>query len=459
MTSTASRYSNKGDLTTGSVRGHLVRLTVPMIWGIMAIITVQLTDTYFISQMGTAELAGFSFTFPVTLTITHLLFGLNISLSSVVSRLAGAKKMSDVRRIVLHGLMLAATAATIVSLATYLGLNKIFTLMGADAQSLEIVWQYMPIWLLGFILLAVPVNANSAMRAMGDSVRPAIGMTAMALTNIILDPILIFGLFGFPELGVKGAAIATTIGYAVVFVLSLYFLIKHKNLLALDGLHLNTLKDSLKRLAFIAIPASIATSVQPFTNMVIVAVLAAYGTHAVAAYGVAMRVEAFAMIIIFALSTAMAPVIGQNWGANKYDRVHKTINLAIGFNLIWSFTVALILGLFAKQIAGLFTSDPQIIHIMAQFFWIIPITYGIGNMVFGWSSAFNAMGMPKRSFVMILVRSVVLTIPLVYVGSQLDGVRGVFCALATVNITTGLFFHWLSWRACHRCEGQEAPHS
>jgi len=456
MTSTASRYSNKGDLTTGSISRHLIRLTLPTIWGILAIILVQLTDTYFVSLMGTKELAGISFTFPVTLTLTHLVFGFNIAMSSVVSRMAGAGQNNDLRRIVTHGLALGVFVSCIIALITYISIDTIFTAMGTDPESLTIVKEYMPFWLLGYIVLAIPSCGNSAMRAGGDSMRPAIIMTAIAGINIILDPLLIFGLYGFPELGVKGAAIATTIAQFSAMLLGFYFLIKHKNMIALDGLHLDKLKDSIKRLGIIALPAGITTSIHPFTNIIIVSVLAVYGPDAVAAYGVATRVEALAMVVIFALSVALAPVVGQNWGAKKYDRVDKSINLAIGFNLFWSLGVAIILILFAHPVAEIFTTDPKIIHYIKQFFWIIPITYGIGNMVFGWSSAFNAIGRPKRSFVMIVIRSVILTIPCVYIGSTLYGVQGIFCALATVNIVTGLYFHWSSRRACHRCQAEES---
>ncbi|MGB0719162.1 MAG: MATE family efflux transporter [Bdellovibrionales bacterium] len=446
-------YANKGNLTSGPVRGHLVRLTVPMIWGLLAVIAVQLADTYFISLMGDTDvLAGISLTFPITMVISHLVFGINIAMSSNVSRLIGEGKRSDARIIVLHGIIMAFTAAALIALLTYTCLEPLFTLLGADDTTYPVVQQYMPIWLAASVVLSIPVNGNSAIRASGDSLTPAIVMTTAALINFILDPILIFGLFGAPEMGVEGAATATLIAYIGCFALGLYFLIVKKDLLARDSLHLDKFKASMKRLLVIAIPAGIANIIGPGTNAVLFAVLAQYGNEAVAAMGVVSRIEAFALLIVISLALGMSPIIGQNWGAKNFARVHETINLAILFNFIWSFAVAIIFGLFARQIAAEFSNDPAVIEYAALFFWIVPFSYAFGNLVMGWSSAFNAMGMPKKAFVMITVKSLVITLPAIYLGSYLGDVTGIFIALALANLASGLLFHTASRRKCREEE-------
>lgn len=444
------KYSRltKGDLTKGSIAAHLVRLTIPMIWGLFAVISVQLADTYFISRLGTTELAGISFTFPVTMTITHLLFGLNVSISSVVSRLIGEKKPEDSKRVVLHAMIMAFSFSAFMAVTTFMLLEPLFTLLGANEFTLPVIMQYMPVWLIASVIFSVPVNGNSAIRAAGDSFTPALIMVMVAVANCILDPILIFGLGPVPAMGVQGAAIATLIAYIFGLCGGLYALVIVKKMLPGGGLHLDQFKDSFKRLIVIAIPAGIANIIMPLTNTVIVALIAKFGAEAVAAYGIVSRVEALAFLTVIALGVGMAPIIGQNWGAKLYERVHETINLAIRFNYIWSFGIAILLSLFAIEIAGIFSDDPIVIYYAKLFFWIVPISYAFGNLVFGWSSAFNAMGKPERSFVMIFVKAFVLTLPAVLIGSYFYGVIGIFGALAIVNVTSGLFFHWLSWRHC-----------
>ena len=188
------------------------------------------------------------------------------------------------------------------------------------------------------------------------------------------------------------------------------------------------------------------------------ALLAQYGNEAVAAMGIVSRIEAFALLIVIALATGMAPIIGQNWGAQKFDRAYRTINLAIAFNMIWSIFVAIILGTAALQIAAMFSDDPAVIYYAKIFFWIVPISYAFGNLVFGWSSAFNAMGLPKKAFMMIAVKSLIITIPAVILGAHFGGVIGIFVALCAANFVSGILFHVISRKGCHKaqaaCEGQ-----
>ncbi|MFK7839566.1 MAG: MATE family efflux transporter [Bdellovibrionales bacterium] len=439
----------KSDLTNGPVKNHLIRLTIPMIWGLLAIIAVQLVDTYFIALLGDTDvLAGISLTFPVTMIISHIVFGINIAMSSNISRLLGEKKHDEAKIVVLHGIIMAFTAALIVAVLTFLMLEPIFKLLGADETTMPVVKDYMPLWLIASVLLSVPVNGNSAIRASGDSVTSAIVMTCAALINLILDPILIFGLLGFPAMGVEGAALATLIAYSGCMVIGLYFLVIRKKLIATDGLHLDKFKSSMKRFIPIAIPAGLANIIGPGTNAIIIALLAGYGNEAVAAMGIASRVEAFALLIVIALSLGMSPIIGQNWGAQKFKRVNKAINLSISFNFFWSFLIAGIFALFASNIASAFSDDKAVIEYTKLFFWIVPISYAFGNLVMGWSSAFNAMGLPQKAFMLIVIKSLLITIPAVYIGSIINGVTGIFAALAIANFLSGAILHTLSRRSC-----------
>ena len=450
-----AHYKNKGDLTTGPIHKHLIRLTIPMIWGIAAVIFAQITDTYFIGKLGTTELAAVSFTFPITMILSHFVFGINIAMSSTISRLIGQKDMDTVRRVTLHGVTMAFIASAIVCGSTFFVLEPLFVMLGADGTTMPYIMEYMPLWLLASIILAVPVNGNSAIRAGGDAFWPAVVMLTAAVINMVLDPILIFGWFGAPAMGVKGAALATLISYIGCAIFGLTILIKYKKLLTFESLHLDTFKDSFKRLIVIALPAGITNVIGPLTNAVITGLLAMYSTEAVAAYGIAYRIESFIMLAVISLGLAMAPIIGQNWGAKDYERVNTTIKQAINFNYIWSFSTAIILGLLARPVAGIFTQDPMVIEIAALYFWIVPASFAFANLIFGWSSAFNAMGMPARSFVMITVKSLVMTIPALFIGAHFGGIKGIMIALAAANIIGGLFFHILSWRACLKCETEK----
>ena len=180
----------------------------------------------------------------------------------------------------------------------------------------------------------------------------------------------------------------------------LYILFVHKKMICRDGLHLQHFKDSAKRLGYIALPAGLTGAIQPITNAVIIALLAGYSAEAVAAFGVVTRLEAFAFTVIMALATGMAPIIGQNWGAENYERVNKTLKTAFIFATLWSLLTAFIFIVFAKPIMSAFAggeNNAELVSIAVLYFWIVALTYAPGNLVQGWGSAFNAMGMPKRT--------------------------------------------------------------
>ncbi len=439
---------NKGDLTTGSLAGHLLRLTIPMIWGIFAIISFQLADIYFVSLLGTETLAALSFTFPVNMAVFSLVIGMGISMSSVLARQIGEGNQDNVKRIATHGLILALMVGLFVAVLGCAVMTGLFRAMGASEQILPLVKSYMPLWFASSAFLTIPIVGNAIMRAGGDTRTPALIMTVAALTNVILDPILIFGLFGFPALGLQGAALATLIANICASAAGLYILYARKRVLCRDGLHLSLFSDSCKRLVFIAAAVGITGMFTPLVNGFIISLLVQYGPEAVAAWGIVTRVEAFAFVVIMALASGMSPVLGQNWGAKKYDRVHETLNRAFGFVFLWSLIVAVILGVGSTFIAGLFSDDADVVWIASLYFWIVPVSYIFGNLINGWVSAFNALGMPKRAFLITVGRAFVLTVPLVGLGSALYGYPGIFVALAGVNIVAGIAIHLWSWHVC-----------
>lgn len=447
-------YASKGDLTRGDIGPLLVRMTLPMTWGILAIIGFQLADLYFISLLGTEALAAISFTMPVSMIVFSLILGLAIAMSSVISRQIGEGNQDRVVRITTHGLVLAFLFGVIIAVIGILTLEPLFSIMGAKADLMPYIRDYMLFWFAGAAFIAVPIVGNAAIRATGNTLFPAMVMSIVSIVNIILDPLLIFGLAGFPRLEIQGAAIATIIANFCAMCAGLYMLGIRKNMIRLRPFYFDKFPDSFKRLIYIALPAGITNTVQPIMNAVIIALLATYGAESVAAFGIVSRVEAFAFVVVMGIAGGMAPILGQNWGAGYYERVHKTLHKAFAFNIAWALFVAAFLAVFAREVAGLFSDDSTVIEIAAQYFWIVPITYALGNLVQGWASAFNAIGRPHRAAMMIIGKHIFLQIPLAYIGGSLYGPIGIFISIAFANVTLGLGLHIWNWRLCRRYESE-----
>lgn len=442
QTAQAARH---GDLTTGNLTSHLIRLSGPMTWGILMVVGFQLVDTYFVSLLGDEKLAAFTFTFPVTYFIFSFIMGFSIATSSVVSRLIGEDAQDIVRRVVSHAIILVIIASLILTALGLIGQEAIFRLLGASPEMMPIISDYMTLWFWGAVFISAPMVANAAMRAAGDAMTPALIMTAAMVVNIILDPIFIFGLFGFPRMELAGAALATVIANAGAFIIGAYILYRQKNILCPKAcVSFKDFKDSAKRILTIALPVGVTNTIHPIINALIIALLAKTSIDAVTAFGIATRIEAFAFVILMGLAVGMGPILGQNFGSEKFNRVHETVKKAIKFNLIWSALVAITLALFASSIAKLFSDNSAVIEYTVLLFLILPASYAFSNLLGGWASTFNALGKPKKSVLMMGIKFIALMIPALYLGYHLDEVRGVFIAISAINIVTGIIFHFYS---------------
>lgn len=195
---------DKHGLLTGSIPLVLRQMTVPMTFGMVAILMFNLVDTFFISLLGTEALAAISYTFPVTFAVNCITMGIGMGLSTNIGRLLGQDQSIVAARFSSHGLLLAVL---LVALASTLGLftiEPLFLFLGAEQSLLPLIHQYMDIWYLTIPLLVVPMAGNSAIRATGDTKTPAKIMMLAGLINGVLDPLLIFGYGPFPELAFRG---------------------------------------------------------------------------------------------------------------------------------------------------------------------------------------------------------------------------------------------------------------
>ncbi|NEO91223.1 MAG: MATE family efflux transporter [Moorea sp. SIO3G5] len=439
----------KQNLIEGKVSSQLTRLTIPMIWGVFAVIAFNLIDTYFVGQLGTKPLAAMSFTFPVVMTLGSLAMGLGVGASSVIARAIGEGDLQKVRRLTTDSLTLSLL---VVALFTFLGLatiDPLFTALGADADVLPLIRSYMQIWYWGMICLVIPMVGNSAIRASGNTAIPSVIMTVAAFVNIALDPVLILGLGGFPRLELAGAAIATVISRATTLVVALWFLNNRLQMLCFNLPKLRVILESWKKILYVGLPAAGTSMVSPISIGVITGLLASYGTIAVAGFGIASRVESFSQIVLIAISASIGPFVGQNWGAKKYLRVHQALRLSFLFCLFWGVLVTVILAPTAPWLASLFNNNPEVITITATYLLIVPISYAGTGVILVASSTFNALGKPLPSVVMMVTRMVVLYIPLAYLGSQLFGVNGIFAAACISNVAVGLGAYIWNQKTCN----------
>ena len=424
MSSTSNKHSF--NLSEGSIQKSLIRMTTPMIIGMLMLFTFSLVDTLFISFLGTEALAAISFTFPVTFTIMSLAIGLGIGASAVVGKYLGLseyKKAKEASTVINY---ISLLLATIVVAICWFFMDSIFNLMGARESLMPAIREYMVVWLPGSIMVVCIMTGNSILRACGDTKTPSILMAAAGLINATLDPIFIFGLGPIPAMGIQGAAWATVIAWGVSYFYLMYILVIQKELVSGSLPSRPVMLSSGREMLCIGVPAAGANMMTPLAAGIMTAIAASFGDEAVAAFGVGARLEPMATLVVLAMSSALPPLISQNFGAGKIDRVEEAYRLSIKFILGWQMLVYAVLALGADVIASTFSDDPEVIETIKLFLWILPLGYGMQGIIILTNSSLNALHRPMSALYLSSARFFVFYVPLAYVGSRWFGLAGFF---------------------------------
>lgn len=431
-------------LTEGRVSEQLKSLALPLVWGLMATMSLNAAETFFIAQLGRAPLAALSFTFPVVMVLTSLGIGLGAGTSSAVARAIGEGDSHKARRLATDAMSLTFIISASVCLLGWLTLEPLFLALGATPDLIPLIRSYMSIWYFSAPCLMVPMVCLSALRAMGMSQVQGYLMGGAALLNVLMDPILIFGLFGFPALGLQGAALATLITRVLMLIVALYILHARVHMLVSPFQPWEKLKDSWRAIIEVGMPAMFANVIIPFASAIVVAMVAAYGTDAVAALGIAMRIEPLALIVFYSLSGVIGPFFGQNYGAGKVERLQEALRVLTYFCLAFGVVLAFLLGIFGAGIAALFGDHPEVVGITALYFMIVPISYGAYGLVMSVNAAFNGLGRPWPAMIISAGRVFYIYLPLAWLGQYLWGMIGIFIATAFANVALGIWaWCWL----------------
>ncbi|HBC56348.1 MAG TPA: MATE family efflux transporter [Gammaproteobacteria bacterium] len=414
-----------------------------MVWGLFSVIAFNLADTYFIGQLGANELAAISFTTPIVLVITSLAIGLGTGTSSILARTIGQGDRDRLRRIATDSLILTALVSVLLMWIGLKSIESLFSVMGAEPAVLVLIHEYMGIWYLGLPFLVLPMVGNSSLRAQGNTLFPSLIMFIAALVNVILDPILIFGLFGAPRLEMQGAAIATVLARMVTLIAALWMLGVKEKLLVFAVPGRQQLWQSWVAIFHVGLPAAGTNVVVPLGMAVVTALMASFGANAVAALGVATRIEAFSIISLFALASSLGPFVGQNAGAGKRARVIRVVQGANIMALVWGLFIAAILFFISEPVVKLFSENESVIAMAKSYLIIISISYGFQGMLMVNSSTFNALGKPLPSTLLSLGRMFLLYVPMALVAKTYWGTQGIFIVAALANVISGVVaFAW-----------------
>lgn len=425
-------------LTEGSIKSHMYNITVPMTWGIVAVMSKNLVDTYFVAQLGTESLSGLSFAFPIILTVMSLGIGLSAGAASVVSRSLGDEQQKQAQDYTTSAMILSSILMVTLAILGFFLSPWLFNLMGAHGTTHDQILAYMNVWWIALPPLALLLMANALIRSTGESFRPSLVMMASALINALLDPFLIFGWWGLPKLGIAGAAYATLVSNVFAACLLFWMLFGEVDLLVAKIPSLSDLLASWRDVVVIAVPAAASNAINPLGLSILTSLLATFGQESVAGFGVAARIESFGVVGMLALSGSIGPIVGQNFGARKLPRVREAMSVSYISCAAYGFVLAVLLALLSPWLIPLFDQHPKVIAVAQQYLWIVPISlmgYGFNIVAAG---ALNAVGRPLIATALTFVRMMIFYLPLAYALSAVMGLMGIFVATFVANAMAGL---------------------
>ncbi|GGY86018.1 MATE family efflux transporter [Marinobacter zhanjiangensis] len=430
---------------------QLFAMTWPMLFGVLSLMTFQLADSIFIAQLGRDPLAALGFTVPIQQLIVGLQVGLGIATTAIISRTLGAG--DEQRAVRLAGLVVTTGAILVCLLAISLWLlrDTIMTLLGAEQSLLPLIRLYWMPWLVAAWTGAVLYFGYSICRSHGDTKLPGLMMMAASLLNIALDPLYIF-VFGW---GLPGAPLATITSFGVGC-LVIYPALLKRGWLGFDLGQLE-LGKSIRQLGSIMAPAMVSQLMPPASAMLATALVATFGSAAVAAWGLGTRLEFFSIVVVLALTMSMPPMVGRLLGQGDIGTIRKLVRLAVRFVVLWQLAIGLLWLAASGLVAELFTADREVSDVLGDYLLRVPLSYSGLGVCMLMVSVNNALGLPMRALLISTLRLFACYLPLLWLGGQLGGLPGLMSGALAGNLLAGIMAYLLYRQGMIHLQRQDAP--
>lgn len=418
---------------TGSTMRHVAVMTLTGAIGLMAMFSVDLADLYFLSLLNdTAVTAAIGFAGTLAFANLSISLGIGIATAALVARNLGAGDAPRAREFATSTLLFAILVSASYTLFVAVMSGPALRLLGAEGEALvqaqRFIWTLSP----GFVMLAAAVNCSFALRGLGDPRRAMYITLVMAVLTAIADPIFIFVF----KLGMQGAAVANVLAQGAGLLLGLHGLGRVHRFIG--HLSLKGLRRDFRDIWAIAFPAVLTQLATPFAVAYTTYAVAPFGNEAVAASAIIGRVVPVAFGIIFALSGSVGPIIGQNFGAGKMDRVRQTLIDGLTFAAFYTLVTSAFLFLLRHQVADLFQAAGRTKELVLFFCTYVAISWAFGGAQFVANAAFNNLRRPGLSTWFNWGKATLGTIPFAMVGARIAGPEGIMAGIALGAVIFGI---------------------
>ena len=421
----------------------LLSMAVPMMISMLVQALYNIVDSIFVSRICEDALTAVSMAFPWQNIVIAIAVGFGVGINALLSRALGQKNAERVNQVAVNGLLLAGLSYLLVLVAGLIGIRAYMRTQTDIESIVNYGITYLNICILCSFGVLIEITFERFLQATGRTIYSMITQLAGALTNIILDPILIFGLLGFPKLGIAGAAWATVIGQCVGAVVAVTLNHFKNPEVHLRLRHIRPNGRLMGEITAISIPSIIMSCISSLTCFVMNMILIAYSSTAVAVFGVYFKLQSFVFMPVFGLNNGMVPIIAYNYGAQKPDRIHKTIRLGMAYAVAIMAVGLLVFQLIPKQLLLMFDASDAMLGIGAPALRIMSLAFVFAGVGIASSSACQAFGYSVYSMLISIARQIVVLIPAAYLLSLTGVLRSIWFAFPIAEIVSlflSLFF-------------------
>lgn len=399
----------------------ILKLSIPMVMGMMIQVLYNLVDTYFIGMLNDAnQLAAANISLPVFMMLMAIAGIVGSGSSSYISRCLGNKDYEEANKTISIATGILVIMSIIVMIAGIFMSPNIAKGLGANDATFNYTYKYIFIMFIGAIPVMCSYALGQLLRSEGNIMQSVIGLTLGTVVNIVLDPVFIFGL----KMEITGAAIATIIGQTSTLLYFMYAFLKGKTTLKINLKKFKYDKNIFKEIFTIGVPASLNQMLMGVATVIVNNIAVGYGTLTVAGMGVAMKIMTIGTFVFMGFSAGCQPLVGYNYGCNNIPRVKEIIKKGIIITSIIGLSLALIFGVFANSLIGLFTSEPEVINKGAIILRALIISLPfVGGQMISTTSA-QSMGKVVVAFILSISRQGLLYMPLLIILNKVFGFSG-----------------------------------
>ena len=455
--------TSKHDLTRGSISKALLRLAIPTFVSQLLQDLFNIVDMIFVGRLGPAALVTVTMGRNLLRLVSILAQGISTGTIILVSLFLGARKRVESENIAMQALMLNVVCALSIGCLGYPLAEFGLWIMGVEPEVIPLGVSYLRVMLLGAVIMFLSRTLTAIFHGAGDAVTPMVVLIFSSVVNIVLDSLLIFGLWGFPRFGVVGSAYATVIGRGLGVAILLYLCFRGHSVISLRRVERRPNFLVWGQIMRLGVFSSMQALLRHGSRVLFLRVLAIFGTDPVAGYAICMRLRILVMHFGTAFSNAVAPLVGQNIGANRIDRAEKSAQLGS----ILAAVVVTFIGIFLFTIpqffVGWFTNEPEVIEIGSVYLRYLAATFAFMVVASVLGRALNGAGDTVSPMTITGLSQLGVGLVLVILLSQLVGLTGIWWGIAVSNVVQCLLIgYWYrrgNWKALKwRNAGQTRAH-